>query len=151
MPNYNFRLDLPIALKTEKEILEKMCSYGYTQVGEMCSDGRWDFVITRSDKNKTLCVEVKEDFLCEKTHNVGLEFECRGKPSGINKTQSTHYVYRLHLPTGKVEDWIFKTDVLKKMVAERKYFKPVCGGDEGSNSWNYLFYLETFISYGNRI
>lgn len=45
----------------------------------------YDLEITHSDGKVTL-VEVKADFLCQKTGNVALEWQCNGQPSGLTAT-----------------------------------------------------------------
>ncbi len=148
MPNYNFHQDLPIAKQTEKEvakILERV--YG-AKIKELNNDNRYD--ILASIKGQDWTFEVKEDFTCEKTGNVGLEFKCRGKDSGIAVSQADFYVYKIHTKNGIVYR-LYKTETLKKMVENQEYFRIVNGGDKGSNSMNYLFKLEVFESHGKRI
>lgn len=40
-------------------------------------------------------IEVKTDRLAHKTGNVFIEFECRGKPSGIATTTANYWIYKI--------------------------------------------------------
>lgn len=40
-------------------------------------------------------IEVKTDRLAYKTGNVFIEYECRGKPSGIATTTATYWIYKI--------------------------------------------------------
>ena len=149
MPNYNFKKDLPIARETEKEVSDKLKEFYNWKTIAVREDNKYDLLVERCD-GRIIKVEVKEDFTCRKTGNVGLEFECRGKASGIAVTQATHYVYKIHRP----DEIIFRvstTKLLRKAIANEAYWKIVVGGDEGSNSKNYLFYYLDFCDYSEEI
>jgi len=54
-------------------------------------------------------IEVKTDFIAKDTGNVFIEYECRGKPSGIAKTNADFYCIAVEhlliiLPTDKLKD-----------------------------------------------
>jgi len=145
MPFYDFKRDFPIAKKTEKEvggILEKL--YG-AEILDYENTYRYDILTTIEDKHITF--EVKEDFLCEYTGNVGLEYECRGKPSGIQTSESDYYIYKVHTKGG-IKFILHKTSILKDMIENKSYFRIVNGGDKGSNSMNYLFKYDVFLETG---
>ena len=150
MPNYDFRKDLPIATKTEHEIGEMMQSkYAGFKVLKYRDDNQFD--ILASWQNKLLTFEVKEDFTHAKTGNVGLEFSCRNKPSGISTSKAEYYIYKVHNADGTCGIYLFRTEVLKKMIADKMYFRIVNGGDVGSNSMNYLFKDYVFYKYAKKI
>ena len=44
---------------------------------------------------KNCKIEVKRDFWTGTTGNIAVEFESRGKPSGISKTKSDYYAFVL--------------------------------------------------------
>jgi len=142
MPFYDFNKDFPIARETEKEVANILRDYG-AKILDFEDTNKYD-ILAEKDGSK-FTVEVKEDFICENTGNVGLEFECRGKPSGIQTSKATFYVYKLHTRNYGIKFFMHKTGALKKMIAEEKYFRIVNGGDEGSDSMNYLFKYDTFI------
>lgn len=142
MPNYNFKKDLPIAEKTERQIGQALENVGW-KVLEYNNDNRYDLKV-KSPKGNIKTIEIKEDFTCEKTGNVGVEFECRGKPSGISTSQADWYIYKVHQPNKETKYYKITTPMLKWLIKERLYHRIVSGGDPGSNSMNYLFRLEEF-------
>ncbi|HCW07145.1 MAG TPA: hypothetical protein DGG95_07260 [Cytophagales bacterium] len=150
MPNYDFNKDLPIAKKTEREVGQLMQSkYTGFKVLKYGDDNRFD--ILASFQNKTMTFEVKEDFTHAKTGNVGLEFSCRGKLSGISVSKAEYYIYKIHNADGTCGIYLFRTEVLKKMANDKLYFRIVNGGDVGSNSMNYLFKDYVFYKYAKKI
>lgn len=66
-------------------------------------------------------IEVKTDFIAHTTGNIAIEYECRGRPSGIATTESEYYVYVI--PLGEVRELmvVLKVSELKKIA--RKYIK----------------------------
>lgn len=140
MPNYDFNLDLPIARKTERQVAEYLIEKGNMSFLDECDTNAYDLKM-RTPNGTEVTIEVKEDFTCERTGNVGVEYECRGKPSGISVSKAQFYLYKVHEPSGRIGLYIIPTKDLKEMVARQKYFRVVNGGDPGSNSMNYLFKL----------
>lgn len=149
MPYYNFDKDVEVAKKTEWEVVHLLEKKYGAKVSNINKDNRFDILALIKGKNFTF--EVKEDFLGEVTGNVGLEFSCRGKPSGIQTSQANYYVYKLHTKNSGIQFVLLKTSTLKKMVADKLYFRIVNGGDKNSNSMNYLFKYDVFIKYGKII
>jgi len=147
-PNYNFRQDLPVAQKTEYEVARLLCDVykADARTIEMCHDNRYD--IKAFINNGWFTFEVKEDFTCERTGNVGVEYSCRGKPSGIAVSQADFYIYKIHSQEQGIVFLIFSTKHLKALVDEKLYFRTVNGGDAGSDSLNYLFKYNTFVANG---
>ena len=146
-PNYDFAKDLPIAKKTEKQIAEFLVEHqNMTFIGT--SDTipgvkRSDFDIRMAfPTGKQVDIEVKEDFTCERTGNIGVECESWGRASGIEISKADYYLYKVHMPNKKIGVFITSTKVLKQMIEDRKYHRIIVGGDPGSNSKNYLFYLD---------
>jgi len=146
MPHYNFRQDLPVAKKTEHEVAEYLRESHNIEILAFEDTYKYDILtMLRGVETK---FEVKEDFLCEFTGNVGLEYECRGKLSGISTTEADFYIYKLHRPNNEFLYVLHTTDALKQMVSDKRYFRIVNGGDKGSNSMNYLFKLNVFLKTG---
>ena len=147
-PNYKgfqqFEDDLAIAQVTEVELAELLQSKTNLKIHSYNHDYRYD-VVFETPNNMYLTVEIKEDFTCERTGNVGLEYSCRGKDSGIRTSEAHLYFYKLHTPKGIVNA-LCQTKDLKKLVEDKRYFRTVNGGDPGSNSLNYLFKLDVFLS-----
>jgi hypothetical protein len=141
MPNYNFNKDLPIARETEREVGELLQQKG-SKVISYNNDNKYDILLHLDKHNKDYTVEVKEDFTCERTGNVGVEFSCRDKDSGIACSQANFYVYKIHEPNHQIHFYMMKTQDLKDLIKHKFYHRIVNGGDPGSNSMNYLFELK---------
>ena len=152
-PNYDFTKDFPIAKATEAQMAKYLTEqHDMTFIcrvddipGVRLSD--FDIKMQFNSNKKDVTIEIKEDFSCKRTGNVGVEFECRGKLSGISISKSDLYLYKVHQPNGKIGVYITQTDILKQMIADKRYFRIVNGGDPGSNSMNYLFKLDVFKEY----
>ena len=142
MPNYDFKKDLPVAKQTEKEVAEILKKNYKAVILGFNDDNKYDILTEIEDEEKTF--EVKEDFLCEFTGNVGLEFECRGKISGIQTSKADYYLYKLHTKNG-IQYVVQDTSALKEKIKNKEYFRIVNGGDKGSNSMNYLFKYDVFV------
>jgi len=76
--------------KDVKRILEKM---GFRTVKEN-NDFKYDLEVVKD--NKKYFVEIKQDFTCYKTNNIGVEYSCRGKLSGIMTSKANIYIYKVH-------------------------------------------------------
>jgi hypothetical protein len=148
MPNYDFDTDLPIAVQTEREVADILRRVYKAVILDYCHTNAYDIRARVNDKEFTF--EVKEDFTCERTGNVGVEFECRGKPSGVSISKADYYIYKIHSKYG-IKFYLYKTSQLKAMIANNLFFRTVKGGDVGSNSMNYLFDYDTFTRYGKCI
>lgn len=147
-PNYDFDLDLPIAVKSENEVSSLFKQYyNFITTKVSCRKG-YDLLIENGEES--FKIEVKEDFTCERTGNVGVEFRCRGKDSGIRTTIADYYVYKIHTKWG-IEFYMIKVQTLRYMIEKQFYHRVVVGGDPGSNSMNYLFHLETLRKYARRV
>ena len=84
---------------------------------DFCSDFNYDLKVGQVAEKKIAdiiqnkTIEVKNDLLTAKTGNVFIEYECRGKPSGISTTQSDFYCFVVEdtmiiLPTKKLKSKI---------------------------------------------
>lgn len=71
-------------------------------------------------------IEVKTDFMADKTGNIAVEFESWGKPSGIAVTKARHWVFVI---PNKIA--IFVETTRLKEIARRFYQEDrvVLGGD----------------------
>ena len=77
--------------------------------------------------------EVKTDRLSAKTGNIYIEYESRGKPSGIKTTQADYWVYKVT----ETKAIVIKTDELKEIVRQliidKKAIPNVRGGDNNTS------------------
>lgn len=79
--------------------------------------------------------EIKTDDYKKDTGNMAIEFECRGKQSGIKVTEANYYAYCYKKLN---ELWIVNTTMLRQFIDKTKPHESVGGGDAGSNTKNYL-------------
>jgi hypothetical protein len=151
-PNYDFAKDLPIAKKSEKQIAEflvekqNMTYLGSSDTLPNVKKSDFDIKMKFNASGTEVTIEIKEDFTCERTGNVGVEFESWGRVSGIEISKADFYLYKIHQPDGKIGAYIIATKKLKQMIADKVYHRIVVGGDPGSFSKNYLFYLKDVLS-----
>lgn len=146
MGSYQFRKDLKVAKASEEEAAALLTSIYGAEILDFEDTNKYDILAKINEKLHTF--EVKEDFYCEKSGNIGVEFECRGKPSGIAVSESDFYIYKIHLPQNNIKYAMHKTSRLKESIAKKEYFRVATGGDPGSNTKMYLFKLEKFLATG---
>lgn len=164
MSNYSFSKDLLRAKKTEIEFTQLAWSdeiglFSLCPLDMEISTGKnsdYDVkVIFGEDKESfSYTFEIKEDFYCKKSGNVAVEFECRGKSSGISVSKADFYVYKLHTaPKGEII-WIsvpreHLADVCQYMIEDSNCAKRIRhGGDKGSGTGMVLFSLGEFLQLG---
>ena len=149
MGKYNFKADLKIAQKTELRVAELMEQEYNCEILEFNDDNKYDLLLT-DEYGEPHTIEIKEDFMCKYTGNVSLEYESRGKLSGISISKADEYIYVIHTEND-IEYWYFDTKDLREMVDQQKYFRIVNGGDKGSNTMNYLFKYNVFVEWGHKL
>ncbi len=86
-------------------------------------------------------VEVKRDRVAHKTGNIFIEYESRGKPSGIATTQSDYYAYFINDVCVLVETERLK-DICREFIGTDKDIK---GGDENTSKGILLPLINLFI------
>ena len=109
----------------------------------------YDFWFIKDDK--ITYVEVKSERYASITSNLAIEFEYKGKPSGISITKADYYVYYiLHTMNGTVqgdikkeECYIIPTDVLKDVASRCR----IAQGGDGYNSKMYLVHKALLKKY----
>jgi len=89
-------------------------------------------------------IECKTDRLCQKTGNVYIETESRGKPSGINTTQSRNYAICLWTQDRTDQVWVLiPTAHLKKLMV--KY--PIKKGGYNWTSKGHIIPKEDLLTF----
>jgi len=82
-------------------------------------------------------LEINTDKICQRTGNVFVEFESRGKDSGLATTTAVYWVYCLWSEVRKEQTYVFiPTRRLKKLIKQGNY-KEMRGGD----NWTSKGYL----------
>ena len=143
MGNYNFKKDLPEGQKAEKEAIEKLKKYYSIDRDDdfqICNTTDFDIKIV----SKNISFEVKNDLMAERTGNVAIEYESRGKLSGISVTKADFWIYKF---TGLF--FMFETEKIKReLLVNQNFHKKVTGGDYGSNTKMYLVKVNEFKTWG---
>lgn len=155
MGSYNFHKDLAKAKNTQELAKVIIENNSEAWLGEYSgfffkdiNDKTGDLHLIMVPSGDEYLIEIKEDFYCRKSGNVAVEYECRGKPSGVSSTKATHWLYRIHQPSGE-DVWIFMpTAIVRGGIQNKEFLREVVGGDYGSNTRMYLFSLDKFRSFG---
>jgi len=91
-------------------------------------------------------IEVKsERDLWQKTGNIAIEYECYGKPSGINATESDYWFHNLCIGEDTFATIVFDTKSLKRIIDNLDYKRSVSGGDNNASRM-YLLNLQKLFS-----
>jgi len=144
MANLNFNQDLVLGNSGEiiiKEFLEtKGCEFI-----NLNDDNQYDLKMKKN--NTEITYEIKTDVLVAPiydTGNIFIEFESRGKKSGISVTKSDWFVtYFKYLK----EIWFIKSETLKNLIQENEFPIFYDAGDVGSATHGYLIKRKDFKEY----
>src|SRR6056300_1564969 len=91
-------------------------------------------------------IEVKsERDVWQKTGNICIEYECYGKPSGINATESDYWFHNLCIGEDTFATIVFDTNSLKRIIANLDKKRSVSGGDNNASRM-YLLNLQKLFS-----
>ena len=91
-------------------------------------------------------IEVKsERDVWQKTGNIAIEYECYGKPSGINATESDYWFHNLCIGDEIFATIVFNTESLKRIIANLDSKRSVSGGDNNAARM-YLLNLQKLFS-----
>jgi|TARA_R100000664_G_C2752422_1_gene139723 hypothetical protein len=91
-------------------------------------------------------IEVKsERNLWQKTGNIAVEYECYGKPSGINATESDYWFHNLCIDDEVFATLVFNTSNLKRIINNLDYKRTVSGGDNNASKM-YLLNIQKLFS-----
>lgn len=144
MAHLNFKKDLELSKQGEEEVKNFLIKHGCEFV-HFNHDNKYDILMTK--KNKPVTYEVKTDYIVIKlfdTGNLFVEFECRGKLSGISVTESEWYInYFYHLK----ELWFIKTQNLKDLIANNEIPITTEAGDINSGTKGYLINRKKYRKY----
>lgn len=130
-----FKKDLEISIENEKKVASFFEKQGFI-VHQINEDKYYDLLIEKDDKIKKY--ELKTDYFITKekdSGNVFVEYECRGKPSGIATSTADWWIFYL---INKNELWFIETYKLKNLIKEYKFNTTHTAGDIGSNTKGYL-------------
>jgi hypothetical protein len=141
MANYNFEKDIELGEDGERTVRFDLESVGGKFIGDN-KDNSHDLImempIRSISEYKLVSYEVKTDVFCRPdldTGNIFIEFESRGKESGISVTKAEWFVtYFKHFN----EIWYIKSNKLRQLISENKFKTHNDSGDLGSNTKGYL-------------
>lgn len=139
--NFNFKKDLAVSQDTEEEIVDVL----HDHFGDAFIEAEYGQAFKHYDIKlvttfQSVQLEIKEDFACKRYGNIAIEFESRGKPSGIETTRARFWLIKAHTSDG-AELLSIKTVDLRNLIAEKKYKRVASGGDSKSSKM-YLFDLK---------
>lgn len=138
---YDFNKDLITGEQGQEFIAEFMTTKGFTYV-KSCTNILHD--LEMSYNGKTYTYEVKTDVYPRDTGNLVIEFECRGKASGINATDADYFTYFF---PNLGEIWNIKTTKLKKLIEDYKPLIFSNAGDKKSQTKLYRLRKKDVASY----
>ena len=98
-------------------------------------------------------IEVKsERDVWKRTGNIAIEYQCYGKPSGINATEADYWFHNLCVGEDVYATLVFKTENLKKIIDSLETKVSVSGGDHNASrmylvSLQKLFDVKTIKEY----
>lgn len=146
MANYDFKKDLILGVKGERVVKEFLESLGGKFI-ESNNDNKFDLKFLKN--NEEITYEIKTDVFCSPTRDTGnicIEYQCRGKASGISVTEAKWFVtYFKHFN----QLWFIRTEDLKKLISENNFRTFSQGGDINSNTCGYLINRENYKEYFN--
>jgi hypothetical protein len=94
-------------------------------------------------------IEVKsERGMWLQTGNIAIEYECYGKPSGINATNSDYWFHNLCVGDEVFGTLVFETKMLKKIInasINENQVRSVSGGDHNASKM-YLINIQNIFS-----
>lgn len=125
---YDFKKDLIKGKNGEDFIIIFMENLGFKFI-HRCNDNRYDIMMGYNESSYSY--EIKTDSYPRDTGNIAIEFEGRGKPTGISVTQADFFV--TYFPNlGEI--WNIETNKLKKLINENNIRSTEGSGDVGSNT-----------------
>jgi len=141
MANLNFKSDLIIGEDGESEVIKFLVNKGCTYI-DSNKDNKYDLKMLKN--NSEVTYEIKTDVFCAPlfdTGNIFIEFESRGKPSGISVTNADWFVtYFLYLK----ELWFIKSNKLRQLISENDFQVFNNAGDLNSQTHGYLITRKDF-------
>lgn len=145
MGKYNFKDDISTGEKGEEIVRTILVDNGMTFINDN-KNAFYDLKLL-SKENKEILFEIKTDEYCtpeNDTGNLFIEFECRGKKSGITTTKADYFVYYYAYLN---EMWIIKTSKIIELIEYYSFRSVNNAGDKGSNTKAYLFPRRKFSEF----
>ena len=146
MANLNFNQDLVLGNSGEIVIKEFLETKGCEFIN-LNDNNQYDLKMKKN--NNEITYEIKTDVFVAPiydTGNIFIEYESRGKNSGISVTKADWFVtYFKYLK----EIWFIKSETLKTLIQENEFPIFYDAGDVGSATHGYLIKRKDFKEYFN--
>lgn len=150
MANYYFKKDIEIGEAGEHVVRLDLESIGCIFISDNKNNSHdllMDVPKKIGSEFKRVSYEIKTDVFCRPhmdTGNIFIEFESRGKESGISVTTAEWFVtYFKHFR----EIWYIKSDKLRKLISDNDFKIHKDSGDLNSNTMGYLIPRYQFKKY----
>jgi hypothetical protein len=158
MGHYSFKKDILDGERGEELLVKFLCdNFNAVFIGKSEKDEFkfWDLKFKFNEKGE-VTYEVKTDVYVSKgrtlsngfyakgydTGNIFIEFETRGKPSGVNVTKADWWV-NIYYYLGEM--WFIKVDHLKKIISENNFeIKDNDVGDVNSGTKGFIIPRKKF-------
>ena len=144
MANLNFNQDLVLGNSGEIVIKEFLETKGCEFIN-LNDNNQYDLKMKKN--NNEITYEIKTDVFVAPiydTGNIFIEYESRGKNSGISVTKADWFVtYFKYLK----EIWFIKSETLKTLIQENEFPIFYDAGDVGSATHGYLIKRKDFKKY----
>lgn len=144
--DYNFNTDITVGERGEEVIKRYLESMGGKVLYEN-KDINFDLVVLFNQTAAVNTYEIKTDVYCKPhndTGNMFIEYECRGKASGIMASKAdwfvTYYPYLNQV-------WFIKISELKNLIKYNNFRETSFSGDIGSNTKGYLIPREKYSRF----
>jgi hypothetical protein len=147
---YNFEQDLAMADKVEVEVIKRLQKVNSEFIFNGFS-GTKGYDATFTIANKVYLLEIKSDYYTENTGNVVIEYESRGKASGIATTKAHFWAYAVMRTLEDFDIYLINANKLKELIDNEVYYDKIIGGDPLSNTKMYKFKLEDFKKYCKKV
>jgi hypothetical protein len=155
MAHYNFNKDIIEGEQGESFVTEWLCSQTNGKRLSNNKTNSHDVIIEFPERQNSIwsgivSLEIKTDVLVSPSRDTGnmfIEYECRGKPSGISVTQADLFItYFKHLQ----EVWVIQTANLKELLTTYNFRSVTNAGDENSRTCGYLIPRMKYRQYFKR-
>ena len=124
-------------VKSKQEVIGLSPTKGFNPHFDLCLEFGEKYENELQEILESKQIELKTDAKCIDTGNVYVEFESRGKASGIEVTTARYWVFCLHTDKFKEQTYVFiPTRRLKKLVKDNYYIIK-----KGGDNWTSKGYL----------
>lgn len=140
--HYDFHADLRDGQQAENEVAQLLATRFGVAIEQIERSASKGFDLRIVPLNRTF--EVKNDLLAERTGNIAIEYECRGRASGLAATTADYWVYKFSGNYCLIET----VRLNQELFIDNNFWKKVSGGDPGSSTRMFLVKVAIFKTWG---